>query len=93
MTGPGMSELEGLRSKLDRVRGIHRKTYVDVVTCDEECDEHADGDCPVSVYAVCEGCYDLCVTVYPYAFESGGIADVAWPCETARALEQIEVAE
>jgi len=80
-------ERDALAAKLDAVRALHGPRVVQVLgaTCSaEECD-HEDA-CPLVDYAVCGHCYDVGDGAHPYAYEDGGLQDVAYPCPTIRAL-------
>ena len=81
------AERDALAAKLDAVRALHGPRVVQVLgaTCSaEECD-HEDA-CPLVDYAVCGHCYDVGAGAHPYAYEDGGLQDVAHPCATYRAL-------
>ena len=41
-------------------------------------------------YTVCGHCYDVGDGAHPYAYEEGGLQDVAHPCATRRALDFTE---
>ena len=82
------AERDALAAKLDAVRALHGPRVVQVLgaTCfAEECD-HEDA-CPLVDYAVCGHCYDVGDGAHPYAYEEGGLQDVAHPCATYRALD------
>lgn len=82
------AEVERLSAQLDAVRALHGPRVVQVLgaTCSaEECD-HEDA-CPLVDYAVCGHCYDVGDGAHPYAYEDGGLQDVAHPCATYRALD------
>ena len=82
------AERDALAAKLDAVRALHGPRVVQVLgaTCSaEECD-HEDA-CPLVDYAVCGHCYDVGDGAHPYAYEDGGLQDVAHPCATYRALD------
>ena len=85
------AERDALAAKLDAVRALHGPRVVQVLgaTCSaEECD-HEDA-CPLVDYAVCGHCYDVGDGAHPYAYEEGGLQDVAHPCATYRALDESE---
>ena len=82
------AERDALAAKVERVRALHGPRVVQVLgaTCSaEECD-HEDA-CPLVDYAVCGHCYDVGAGAHPYAYEDGGLQDVAHPCATYRALD------
>ena len=82
------AERDALAAKLDAVRALHGPRVVQVLgaTCSaEECD-HEDA-CPLVDYTVCGHCYDVGDGAHPYAYEDGGLQDVAHPCATYRALD------
>ena len=83
-----LAERDALAAKLDAVRALHGPRVVQVLgaTCSaEECD-HEDA-CPLVDYTVCGHCYDVGDGAHPYAYEEGGLQDVAHPCATYRALD------
>lgn len=83
-----LDERDALAAKVERVRALHGPRVVQVLgaTCSaEECD-HEDA-CPLVDYAVCGHCYDVGAGAHPYAYEDGGLQDVAHPCATYRALD------
>ena len=82
------AERDRLAEAVERVRALHGPRVVQVLgaTCSaEECD-HEDA-CPLVDYAVCGHCYDVGAGAHPYAYEDGGLQDVAHPCATYRALD------
>ena len=82
------AEVERLSAQLDAVRALHGPRVVQVlgpVCSAEECD-HEDA-CPLVDYTVCGHCYDVGDGAHPYAYEEGGLQDVAHPCATYRALD------
>ena len=82
------AERDRLAEAVERVRALHGPRVVQVLgaTCfAEECD-HEDA-CPLVDYAVCGHCYDVGAGAHPYAYEDGGLQDVAHPCATYRALD------
>ena len=82
------AERDRLAEAVERVRALHGPRVVQVLgaTCSaEECD-HEDA-CPLVNYAVCGHCYDVGDGTHPYAYEEGGLQDVAHPCATYRALD------
>ena len=82
------AERDALAAKLDAVRALHGPRVLQVLgaTCfAEECD-HEDA-CPLVDYTVCGHCYDVGDGAHPYAYEEGGLQDVAHPCATYRALD------
>ena len=82
------AERDALAAKVERVRALHGPRVLQVLgaTCSaEECD-HEDA-CPLVDYAVCGHCYDVGAGAHPYAYEDGGLQDVAHPCATYRALD------
>ena len=82
------AERDRLAEAVERVRALHGPRVVQVLgaTCSaEECD-HEDA-CPLVDYAVCGHCYDVGDGAHPYAYEDGGLQDVAHPCATYRALD------
>ena len=82
------AERDELAAAVERVRALHGPRVVQVLgaTCSaEECD-HEDA-CPLVDYAVCGHCYDVGDGAHPYAYEDGGLQDVAHPCATYRALD------
>ena len=82
------AERDELAAKLGAVRALHGPRVVQVLgaTCSaEECD-HEDA-CPLVDYTVCGHCYDVGDGAHPYAYEEGGLQDVAHPCATRRALD------
>ena len=82
------AERDRLAEAVERVRVLHGPRVVQVLgaTCSaEECD-HEDA-CPLVDYAVCGHCYDVRAGAHPYAYEDGGLQDVAHPCATYRALD------
>ena len=85
------AERDRLAEAVERVRALHGPRVVQVLgaTCSaEECD-HEDA-CPLVDYAVCGHCYDVGDGAHPYAYEDGGLQDVAHPCATYRALDESE---
>ena len=85
------AEVERLSAQLDAVRALHGPRVVQVlgpVCSAEECD-HEDA-CPLVDYTVCGHCYDVGDGAHPYAYEEGGLQDVAHPCATYRALDESE---
>ena len=86
------AERDALAAAVERVRALHGPRVVQVLgdTCSaEECD-HEDA-CPLGDYTVCGHCYDVGYGAHPYAYEEGGLEDVAHPCPTIRALDESEV--
>ena len=82
------AERDALAAKVERVRELHGPCVVQVlgpVCSAEECD-HEDA-CPLVDCAVCGHCYDVGAGAHPYAYEDGGLQDVAHPCATYRALD------
>ena len=82
------AERDALAAKVERVRALHGPRVLQVLgaTCfAEECD-HEDA-CPLVDYTVCGHCYDVGDGAHPYAYEEGGLQDVAHPCATYRALD------
>ena len=82
------AERDALAAKVERVRALHGPRVLQVLgaTCfAEECD-HEDA-CPLVDYTVCGHCYDVGDGAHPYAYEDGGLQDVAHPCATYRALD------
>ena len=82
------AEVERLSAQLDAVRALHGPRVVQVlgpVCSAEECD-HEDA-CPLVDYTVCGHCYDVGDGAHPYAYEEGGLQDVAHPCATYRAID------
>ena len=82
------AERDALAATVERVRALHGPRVVQVlgpVCSAEECD-HEDA-CPLVDYAVCGHCYDVGDGAHPYAYEDGGLQDVAHPCATYRALD------
>ena len=82
------AERDALAAAVERVRVLHGPRVVQVLgaTCSaEECD-HEDA-CPLVDYTVCGHCYDVGDGAHPYAYEDGGLQDVAHPCATYRALD------
>ena len=82
------AERDALAAKIERVRALHGPRVLQVLgaTCfAEECD-HEDA-CPLVDYTVCGHCYDVGDGAHPYAYEDGGLQDVAHPCATYRALD------
>ena len=82
------AERDALAAKVERVRALHGPRVLQVLgaTCSaEECD-HEDA-CPLVDYTVCGHCYDVGDGAHPYAYEEGGLQDVAHPCATYRALD------
>ena len=82
------AERDRLAEAVERVRALHGPRVVQVLgaTCSaEECD-HEDA-CPLVDYTVCGHCYDVGAGAHPYAYEEGGLQDVAHPCATYRALD------
>ena len=82
------AERDALAAKVERVRALHGPRVVQVlgpVCSAEECD-HEDA-CPLVDYTVCGHCYDVGDGAHPYAYEEGGLQDVAHPCATYRALD------
>ena len=82
------AERDALAAKVERVRALHGPCVVQVlgpVCSAEECD-HEDA-CPLVDYTVCGHCYDVGDGAHPYAYEDGGLQDVAHPCATYRALD------
>ena len=83
-----LAERDALAAKLDAVRALHGPRVLQVLgaTCSaEECD-HEDA-CPLVDYTVCGHCYDVGDGAHPYAYEEGGLQDIAHPCATRRALD------
>ena len=64
------------------------RTWLGATCFAEECD-HEDA-CPLVDYTVCGHCYDVGDGAHPYAYEEGGLQDVAHPCATYRALDFTE---
>ena len=86
-----LAERDALAAKVERVRALHGPRVLQVLgaTCfAEECD-HEDA-CPLVDYTVCGHCYDVGDGAHPYAYEEGGLQDVAHPCATRRALDFTE---
>ena len=82
------AERDRLAEAVERVRALHGPRVLQVLgaTCSaEECD-HEDA-CPLVDYTVCGHCYDVGDGAHPYAYEEGGLQDVAHPCATYRALD------
>lgn len=82
------AERDRLAEAVERVRALHGPRVLQVLgaTCfAEECD-HEDV-CPLVDYTVCGHCYDVGDGAHPYAYEEGGLQDVAHPCATRRALD------
>ena len=82
------AERDRLAEAVERVRALHGPRVLQVLgaTCfAEECD-HEDA-CPLVDYTVCGHCYDVGDGAHPYAYEEGGLQDVAHPCATYRALD------
>ena len=82
------AERDALAAAVERVRALHGPRVLQVLgaTCSaEECD-HEDA-CPLVDYTVCGHCYDVGDGAHPYAYEEGGLQDVAHPCATRRALD------
>ena len=82
------AERDRLAEAVERVRALHGPRVLQVLgaTCSaEECD-HEDA-CPLVDYTVCGHCYDVGDGAHPYAYEDGGLQDVAHPCATYRALD------
>ena len=82
------AERDELAAKLGAVRALHGPRVLQVLgaTCfAEECD-HEDAR-PLVDYTVCGHCYDVGDGAHPYAYEEGGLQDVAHPCATRRALD------
>ena len=85
------AERDRLAEAVERVRALHGPRVLQVLgaTCfAEECD-HEDA-CPLVDYTVCGHCYDVGDGAHPYAYEEGGLQDVAHPCATRRALDFTE---
>ena len=83
-----LAERDALAEAVERVRALHGPRVLQVLgaTCfAEECD-HEDA-CPLVDYTVCGHCYDVGDGAHPYAYEEGGLQDVAHPCATYRALD------
>ena len=83
------AERDRLAEAVERVRALHGPRVVQVLgaTCSaEECD-HEDA-CPLVDYAVCGHCYDVGAGAHSYAYEDGGLQDVAHPCATYRAIDE-----
>ena len=83
-----LAERDALAAKLGAVRALHGPRVLQVLgaTCfAEECD-HEDA-CPLVDYTVCGHCYDVGDGAHPYAYEEGGLQDIAHPCATRRALD------
>ena len=82
------SERDALAAKVERVRALHGPRVVQVLgaTCSAEECYHEDA-CPLVDYTVCGHCYDVGDGAHPYAYEEGGLQDVAHPCATYRALD------
>ena len=83
------AERDRLAEAVERVRALHGPRVLQVLgaTCSaEECD-HEDA-CPLVDYTVCGHCYDVGDGAHPYAYEEGGLQDVAHPCATYRALDR-----
>ena len=82
------AERDRLAEAVERVRALHGPRVLQVLgaTCfAEECD-HEDA-CPLVDYTVCGHCYDVGDGAHTYAYEEGGLQDVAHPCATYRALD------
>ena len=85
------AERDRLAEAVEHVRALHGPRVLQVLgaTCSaEECD-HEDA-CPLVDYTVCGHCYDVGDGAHPYAYEEGGLQDVAHPCATRRALDFTE---
>ena len=85
------AEVGRLTALVERVRELHAPRVVEVLGPDcsaEECD-HEDA-CPLVDCTVCGYCYDVGDGAHCYAYEEGGIENVAYPCPTIRALDESE---
>ena len=80
------AERDALAAKLNAVRALHAPRTIRVLgaACSAEVCDH--DDCPLVDYTVCGCCYAVGDGASPYAYEDGGIQDVAHPCATYRAL-------
>jgi len=85
------AERDALAAKVDRVRALHRPRTIQVLgaACSAEVCDH--DDCPLVDYTVCDCCYAVCDGASRYAYEDGGIQDVAYPCPTFAALDHTPV--
>ena len=82
------AERDRLAEAVERVRALHGPRVVQVLgaTCSAEECYHEDA-CPLVDYTVCGHCYDVGDGAHPYAYEEGGLQDVAHPCATYRTLD------
>ena len=84
-------ERDALAARIERVRALHVRTTISVLPCEcpgETHEAHVPPDDCTTDLAVCAACYELGESVYPYAYEDGGIQHVEYPCPTVRALDE-----